>query len=411
MSIIWYLAFFFLTASSVQAETNHALSLSYAIVSTGQTTCYNSERELSCSKVGVNFSGQDAQHGGQAPVYILSNDGLTVTDQVTGLTWQRSPAINNQGTLDAKDKLTWEQARMRPAQLNEIQFGGYQDWRLPSIKELYSLINFNGQDLVPGMPFENAKPFIDTNYFNFVYGREDQGERPIDSQYATDTLYSGTPQDIKMFGVNFADGRIKGYGLYLPGRGEKTFYVMCVRGNPAYGTNHFVPNGDGVILDKATGLQWTKKDSGDPVDWPGALAYVREKNHKKYLGYQDWRLPNAKELQSIVDYQRSPDATNSAAIDPIFQVTNITNEAGQRDYPYYWTSTTHANPMGGHSAVYIAFGRAMGYMRNRWMDVHGAGAQRSDPKVGDPSQFPRGHGPQGDAVHIYNFVRLVRSET
>ncbi|MBI5470797.1 MAG: T9SS type A sorting domain-containing protein, partial [Ignavibacteriae bacterium] len=43
-----------------------------------------------------------------------------------------------------------------------------------------------------------------------------------------------------------------------------------------------------------------------------------------------------------------------------------------------------------------------------WQDVHGAGAQRSDPKTGDPSRFPQGRGPQGDAIRIYNDVRLVR---
>ena len=46
---------------------------------------------------------------------------------------------------------------------------------------------------------------------------------------------------------------------------------------------------------------------------------------------------------------------------------------------------------------------------NRWMDVHGAGAQRSDPKIGDPDDFPTGRGPQGDAIRIYNYVRLVRN--
>jgi hypothetical protein len=38
-----------------------------------------------------------------------------------------------------------------------------------------------------------------------------------------------------------------------------------------------------------------------------------------------------------------------------------------------------------------------------------AGAQRSDPKTGDPALFPHGHGPQGDVIRIYNFVRLVRN--
>ena len=52
----------------------------------------------------------------------------------------------------------------------------------------------------------------------------------------------------------------------------------------------------------------------------------------------------------------------------------------------------------------------MGYIAGSggWVDVHGAGAQRSDPKTGDPSQYPYGRGPQGDAIRIYNYVRLVR---
>ena len=50
----------------------------------------------------------------------------------------------------------------------------------------------------------------------------------------------------------------------------------------------------------------------------------------------------------------------------------------------------------------------MGYMGGTWSDVHGAGSQRSDPKEGDPEDWPTGRGPQGDAVRIYNFVRLVR---
>lgn len=44
----------------------------------------------------------------------------------------------------------------------------------------------------------------------------------------------------------------------------------------------------------------------------------------------------------------------------------------------------------------------------RLVDVHGAGAQRSDPKAGDPQNFPHGRGPQGDVVRIYNHVRCVR---
>lgn len=78
----------------------------------------------------------------------------------------------------------------------------------------------------------------------------------------------------------------------------------------------------------------------------------------------------------------------------------------------------------GHAAVYVCFGCKLGYFLpprrggpprelnasapSPPIDGHGADAQRSDPKVGDPSQFPRGRGPQGDDVRVLNYVRLVR---
>jgi hypothetical protein len=58
--------------------------------------------------------------------------------------------------------------------------------------------------------------------------------------------------------------------------------------------------------------------------------------------------------------------------------------------------------------VYVCFGRGLGYVNGVWQDVHGAGCQRSDPKAGDPGEYPYGHGPQGDAIRILNYVRLVR---
>lgn len=94
----------------------------------------------------------------------------------------------------------------------------------------------------------------------------------------------------------------------------------------------------------------------------------------------------------------------------------ITNEAGDIDYPWYWTSTTHIHADGfGTSAVYVCFGRGLGYMFGEWMDVHGAGCQRSDSKDGDFTGYTYvddgyyfGMAPQGDAARLYNYVRLVR---
>ena len=254
----------------------------------------------------------------------------------------------------------------------------------------------------------NLFPFIDIDYFVFEYGDTAAGERMIDSQWATSSIYTGSVMNGQqaMFGVNFADGRIKGYPTNLNPRGQgKTFFVIYVRGNTSYGFNDFVDNGNSTITDQATGLTWTQNDSGEGLDWEGALNYCESLD---YAGTSDWRLPTAKELQSIVDYSRSPDATNSAAIDPIFNISAITNEAGQLDYPAFWSSTTHPSS-DGHSSTanYVTFGRAMGYLNGQWMDVHGAGAQRSEDKSGNSSQYPTGHGPQGDAVRIYNYVRCV----
>ena len=396
----------------------------YTIVGTGQTQCYNDTREIAPPQPGQPFYGQDAQHPGVAASYTLSHDGLMVRDNNTGLIWQRSADTNGDGVLDSRDKLTWQQALAWPAQLNTAKFGGFTDWRLPTIKELYSLIQFSGMDVGPtSTGTANLHPFIDTKYFKFVYGDPDANERLIDSQWATSTQYVANPR--MMFGVNFADGRIKGYGTALPGRGEKTFFVLCVRGNPNYGNNDFHDNGDGTITDRATGLMWSRADSGTGMNWEAALAWVQARNAEKYLGHADWRLPNVKELHSILDYTRSPLTTHSAAIDPVFRCTQITNEIGEADYPYFWSSTTHASVMGGAAAAYVAFGRAAGWpgMMGRpnrpptagpgtanppYVDVHGAGAQRSDPKTGDPAAFPRGRGPQGDVVRIDNFVRCVR---
>jgi hypothetical protein len=224
-----------------------------------------------------------------------------------------------------------------------------------------------------------------------------------------------------MFGVNFADGRIKGYPIgRVSERGEKTYYVLYVRGGAGYGRNDFVDNGDGTVTDRATGLTWMQVDSGHlragrsgdgRLDWSEALAWAE---NLQYAGHDDWRLPNVKELQSIVDYSRCPEKTGSPAIDPIFRTTRITVEEGRKDWPVFWSSTTHAQRDSARQAAYVAFGRALGYMRDRrtgrttLMDVHGAGAQRSDPKSGDPSTLPKGHGPQGDVQRIYNFARCVR---
>lgn len=394
---------------SLAAAQSPARQLTYPIVDTAQTRCYNNQHEIQYPQPDRPFFGQDAQYAGCQPSYRDNGDG-TVSDLVTGLMWQADPG----------DKRTYAQAVAGAAR---CRTGGYDDWRLPTIKELYSLIQFNGIDPDPrSTSIRDQHPFIDTQFFKFRYGDPSRGERLIDSQWATATRYRSTTMggNPTMFGVNFADGRIKGYPISDRRRGTKLFHVIYVRGNPEYGRNRFVDNGDGTITDQATGLTWMQVDSGHlkagragdgRLTWAQALRWAEDLT---YAGHDDWRLPNIKELHSIVDYTRCPAVTNSPAIDPIFKTSRILVERNEIDYPFYWSSTTHVGQSRATAAAYIAFGRALGFLEDRrsgrvnLLDVHGAGAQRSDPKSGDAGQFPTGRGPQGDVIRIDNFVRCVR---
>ena len=70
------------------------------------------------------------------------------------------------------------------------------------------MINFNGKS---GRTISESVPYIDTNYFDFTFGNEQNGERLIDAQALTRTKYVSTTMngDQTMFGVNFAG--IKSY--------------------------------------------------------------------------------------------------------------------------------------------------------------------------------------------------------
>ncbi|MEH6447037.1 MAG: DUF1566 domain-containing protein [Oleispira sp.] len=389
---------------SALVNSSHGAMPAYAVVDSHQTQCFGVKKQQNCSTA---LQGQDAQYQGYQKYYADLGDG-TVQDAVTGLIWSQSTDLNHDGKINAADKVSYAEAIKYIESLN---LAGEDDWRLPSIKELYSLVLFDGQD-PSGIKLKVGKseliPFIDHEMFSISTGDTRAGERLIDSQFVSNTRYVSTTMhgDNTVFGVNFIDGRIKGYGMQTPDGRTKNFYLLAVRGNKGYGINDFSDHESGIITDQATGLIWQQYDSANAMNFVDALGYCE---NLSLAGKEDWRLPNVKELQSIVDYSRSPDTTNSAAIDPLFQSREIQNEQGTKDYGNYWSSTTHVNLKDGAYGAYVAFGRSTGYMHGEWLDVHGAGAQRSDPKVGDAKQFPQGHGPQGDSIRINNSVRCVRA--
>ena len=359
---------------AISGQMALAADISYPIVDTMQDTCYGTDgTAIDCPIVNDPLYGQDAQYLQTAMSYTDNADG-TVSDNITGLIWQQSPD---------NTRLQFAEAEAYGESLN---LSGRTDWRVPTIKELYSLADFRGELLKPeqGSP----TPYIDTSVFDFQYPRPPM---VFAGQYWSSTLYVKGPiingKNQGAFGFNFADGHIKAYGTGLdfftgdeaansglangPADGKAPGnYVRCVSGNEnTYGLNEFVDNNDGTISDQATGLDWQQSDNGKRREWADALAYCESLD---LAGHQDWRLPDSKELQSIVDYDK-PDIP---AIDE--SLFGIIKDSETLDY---WTSTTFGD-IKSHANV-IVFGKALSKAgdQTEYTDWHGAGAQRSSIKT------------------------------
>ena len=144
-------------------------------------------------------------------------------------------------------------------------------------------------------------------------------------------------------GVSTIDVRVEGcsdVAAGLPGTGQTASYAI---GDDAYfnagGALSYTDNGDGTVTDVRTGLTWEKKTDANVnyvYSWQGGLDYAAELNAMNggagFAGHNDWRLPNIKELLSIVDYSRS-----RPSIHPIFGPT-----MGTLNFVDYWSSTSWA---------------------------------------------------------------------
>ena len=108
---------------------------------------------------------------------------------------------------------------------------------------------------------------------------------------------------------------------------EKTLLCMiialCVLASQANAAS-YTDNGNATVTDNVTGLMWQQSDDNTTRGWEGAIAYCEA---LILGGHSDWRLPNVKELKSIVDYG----ALNPAANTAYFPSTKTS---------YYWSSTS-----------------------------------------------------------------------
>jgi Protein of unknown function (DUF1566)/Thrombospondin type 3 repeat len=255
---------------------------------TGQSKCYDNETEIACPLPGEPFYGQDTQHACNPHSYTDFENGI-ILDNVTGLMWQQA---TEPGTYN------WDQALTYCENLT-LPEGGYSDWRLPTIKELTTLMDSSIPP--PG-------PTLNTNYFP---------DTVASYYWSSTTLENDTAR------AWYADFH---FGFLNNGsKPEGYIYVRAVRGGPS--NNNFIDNGDGTTSDTTTGLMWQQATAPDTYTWKQALAYCEN----IVLGnYNDWRLPNINELQSILDYNRS-----TPSIDSIAFPGTVTSR--------YWSSTTYVS--------------------------------------------------------------------
>ncbi len=294
---------------------------------TGQTACYDNDKEIVCPLPGEAFYGQDANYQGEGPAY--RNDGDTVTDLVTGLVWQQA---------DDGVSRNWDDAA---TYCQDLDLGGYADWRMPSIKELLSIVD--------------AGRFYPA--FNPVFT----------STTSTAYYWSGTPfasSSSQAWHVGAYAGVSNCQAKTLPDR------IRCVRGGPM-GTPSYVDNGNDTVTDRTTGLMWEKTGSDAGMSWEAALARCEA---AETGGYADWRLPNKRELEFLVDVSRY-----DPSIDLAF--TKLGN--------LYWTGTTYVQT---------------GYLYEAWRVNFTDGSSREYGKsVSFYARCVRG-GPASFSPGVLNFI-------
>ena len=280
-------------SSSVVISVNYITGMT-KIPDTGQTQDF------------TNIFGEDSDYNINPPSYIDNGDG-TITDKVTNLMWQKE-----------NERYNWDTALNF---CNNLTLADYSDWRLPSKKELMSILNYG-----------TYSPSIDQTFF------PDTGIW----YYWTSTDHAYDPSNAWLiwflYGTAFYDNK---------GSNQD---VRCVRG-VNYTTGDFSDNGDGTVTDNMTDLMW-QHDEGGSNSWEDAIGYCE---NLSLGGHTDWRLPNIKELESITD-----DSFDAPVID--------TNYFPNAQRSLYWSSTTFAS-MSSY-AYYIDFTSGRIYYYAKWVPFY-----------------------------------------
>ena len=278
------------------------------VLCTGQTKCYGDEdySVIDCPEEGEALYGQDANYAArqsctpQAYEKIEEGDVNIVDDLVTGLRWYISPEGG-----------TWNNA---VAFCDSIDTEDGREWRLPTAKELMSIIDSG-----------SSYPAVRDAYFRSVFSS-------YNSYWSANYFLNSKTGEDEVLIMDVGYGHLK-YDSYGKEEGNNNF--ACVSGEEYGVAGTFTTqniSGNSVVTDSATDLMWTAATQND-LSWQRALDYCENLN---YAGYTDWRLPNRNEFATILDYSSFTSKSS-------FPNINAIN---------YWTSTS-AVTYGGSSGAFI----------------------------------------------------------
>lgn len=177
---------------------------------TGQTQCDQGGGTLGACPGSP--AGQDGASMPGIPRSFVDNGDGTITDQVTGLMWEK---LSDDGSIHDKDiGYSWSNAfALKIGPLNSMMFAGYNDWRLPTVTELQTLVNYGAQN-------PSAHPALNT-------GCNIPGCTVLTcsctnlSYYWTSTSYLNLPTSA--WAVGFDSGKVQDVSKGLSG------YVRAVR--------------------------------------------------------------------------------------------------------------------------------------------------------------------------------------
>lgn len=287
------------------------------------TLCTNDDGQVLCATTeATSFYGQDGNHQDHIPRYDVNDlgTGRTFTDSVTGLVWQ-----GNLATVKAQE-VNWNTALIR---CKTLDFAGKIDWRLPSRRELASLLDAG--HLPDGLSLPAAlTPIFPREFDDLV-----KGASPSDTFYWTDAKATDDSRNAWAF-------VLLSYPFLVSEFNQDTSehaHALCVRGTTVYRKAQLIIE-DQVVRDETTGLTWQRSLSSSPLKWTDALAAC---NTLKLDAMTGFRLPSVKELLSLVDDTKA---------NPAIDLTAFPETPSAK----FWTSTPYAGALSQALIINFAHG-------------------------------------------------------